>query len=148
MGVCIYDEFYFSGNKMKELKSREYPVIDSKIIDNIIVLSIQVTRYRVALNTGLFYKEQDSIIFLCRYRRDREESSSMCREMRVKTKKLTGHGDTLIVGTLLNGVLGLNFSRQHKRPMLACRGIARSCNIDRKHLLRMAQDILVKKPRT
>ena len=49
-----------------------------------------------------------------------EEGSSIkiAVEMRgVKTKKLTGHGDTLIVrGPYCTGVLGLNSLRQHKMP--------------------------------
>lgn len=162
MGVCIYDEFYFSGNKMKGVReSREYPVIDSKIIDNIIVLSIQVTRYmsRALKQPGsyIFIRNRDSDHFfdvpISIMDSDEEGSSiKIAVEMRgVKTKKLMDHGGTLIVrGPYWNGVLGLNSLKttQNAGCLVFARGIAQAPAIlTIKHLLRNGNimDIIVNK---
>lgn len=162
MGVCIYDEFYFSGNKMKGIReSREYPVIDSKIIDNIIVLSIQVTRYmsRALKQPGsyIFIRNRDSDHFfdvpMSIMDSDEEGSSiKIAVEMRgVKTKKLADHGGALIVrGPYWNGVFGLSSLKttQDARCLVLARGIAQAPAIlTIKHLLKNGNivDVVVNK---
>ena len=162
MGVCIYDEFYFSGNKMKGVReSREYPVIHSKIIDNIIILSIQVTKY---MSRAL--KQPGSYVFIRNKGRDyffdvpisimdSDEEKSLIKiavEMRgVKTKNLADHGGTLIVrGPYWNGILGLNSLKttQNAGCLVVARGIAQAPAIlTIKHLLRNGNiiDIVINK---
>ena len=73
MGVCIYNDFYFSGNRKKEIRrSQEYPVIDSKIINNNNVLTICVTKYMArSLNqtgSNIFVRNKhDDHFLMCQY---------------------------------------------------------------------------------
>jgi NAD(P)H-flavin reductase len=162
MGVCIYDEFYFAGNKKKGVReSREYPVVGSKVIGTIIFLTIKVTRYmaRVLKQPGsyVFIRNKHSDYFF-----DVPISIMDCDEEKsvikiaveicgVKTKKLTDHGGTVIVrGPYWNGIFGLNALKttQNARCLVLARGIAQAPAIlSIKHLLKNNNvvDIIVNK---
>jgi len=59
-GVCIYNDFYFLENKRKDTRiPQEFPIVDSKIIDDIIILSIKVTKYMARV-----LKQPGSYIFV------------------------------------------------------------------------------------
>ncbi|HZK57822.1 MAG TPA: sulfide/dihydroorotate dehydrogenase-like FAD/NAD-binding protein [Clostridia bacterium] len=162
MGVCIYDEFYFSGNKKKEVREpREYSVVDSKIIGKVTVLSVQVTKYmaRVLNQPGsyVFVRNKDSNYFFdvpisimdC----DQEKSLiKMAIEARgIKTKKLMEHGGTIVIrGPYWNGIFGLNALKttQDAKCLVLARGIAQAPAIlPIKHLLKNNNvvDIIVNK---
>lgn len=162
MGVCIYNDFYFSGNKKKEArKSQEYHIVDNKIIDNIIILSIRVTKYmaRALKQPGsyIFIRNKHSNHFF-----DVPISIMDCDEEKllikiaieirgVKTKKLMDHNGTLIIrGPYWNGIFGLNSLKttQNARCLVLVRGIAQAPAIlSIKHLLKNNNivDVIVNK---
>lgn len=162
MGVCIYDEFYFSGNRKKEMrKPQEYYVVDSKIIDGTIILSIQVTKYMARA-----LKQPGSYIFIrnrySNYFFDMPISIMDCDEEKslikiavkihgVKTKKLMNHdGIVTIRGPYWNGIFGLNALKttQKARCLVLARGIAQaSAILPIRHLLKNNNivDIIVNK---
>lgn len=162
MGVCIYDEFYFAGNKKKGVReSREYPVVDSKIIGKVIFLTIKVTKYmaRVLKQPGSYVfirnKHSDYFFDVPISIMDCDEEKQLIKiamEIRgVKTKKLIDHGGTVIVrGPYWNGVFGLNALKttQNSRCLAVARGIAQApAVLSIKHLLKNNNvvDIIVNK---
>lgn len=162
MGVCIYNDFYFAGNKKKETRnSQEYTIVDSKIIDGIIILSIQVTKYmaRALKQPGSYVfirnKYSDHFFDVPISIMDCDEERSLIKiavEIRgIKTKKLIDHGDTVIIrGPYWNGIFGLNSLKTTKnaRCLVLARGIAQAPAIlSIKHLLKNNNvvDIIVNK---
>ncbi|MFW5648584.1 MAG: sulfide/dihydroorotate dehydrogenase-like FAD/NAD-binding protein [Candidatus Alkaliphilus sp. MAG34] len=162
MGVCIYDEFYFSGNKKKEVREpKEYSVIDSKVVGRVMVLSIQVTKYmaRVLKQPGSYVfvrnKHSDYFFDVPISIMDCDEEKSLIKmaiEARgIKTKKLMDHGGIIIVrGPYWNGIFGLNALKttQDAKCLVLARGIAQAPAIlPIKHLLKNNNvvDIIVNK---
>lgn len=139
-GVCIYNDFYFLGNKRKDTRTaREFPILDSKVIDDIIILSIQVTKYmaRVLKQPGSYVfvrnKNNDYFFDVPISIMDSDEEKSLIKiaiEVRgVKTKKLMGYGDTIMIrGPYWNGIFGLDHLKITKddRCLVLARGIAQA----------------------
>ncbi len=140
MGVCIYDEFHFLENQKRDTrKPEEYPIVDSKIIDKVIILSIRVTKYmaRALKQPGSYVfirnKHKDYFFDTPMSIMDCDEEKSIIKiaiEVRgVKTKNVFNHGDTLIIrGPYWNGIFGLNFLKTTKnsRSLVLARGIAQA----------------------
>ncbi len=140
MGVCIYNDFYFLDNKRKDTREpEEVPIVNSKIIDDIIILTLKVNKYmaRVLKQPGsyIFIRDKHSnhyfdipiSIMDC----DEEESTiKIAIEVRgVKTKKILKHGDSLIIrGPFWGGIFGLNNLKTTKdsKCLVLVRGVAQA----------------------
>lgn len=139
-GVCIYNDFYFLKNQRKDSRTpQEFPIVDRKIIDEIIVLSIQVTRYLVRV-----LKQPGSYIFVRNKHKDYffdvpisimdcDEEKSLIKiavEVRgTKTKSLMEHMDTIMIrGPYWNGIFGLDALKttKNEKCLVLARGIAQA----------------------
>ncbi|QUH20734.1 sulfide/dihydroorotate dehydrogenase-like FAD/NAD-binding protein [Alkaliphilus sp. B6464] len=139
-GVCIYNDFYFSENKRKDTRTaQEFPILDGKVVNDIIILSIQVTKYmaRVLKQPGSYVfvrdKNNDYFFDVPISIMDSDEEKSLIKiaiEVRgVKTKKLMGYGDTIMIrGPYWNGIFGLDYLKTTKndRCLVLARGIAQA----------------------
>lgn len=136
MGVCIYNNFHFLGNKRSDLRRpEELTIVNSRLIGKILVLTIRVTRHMArSLNQPgayIFLRNKNDKYFF-----DAPMSVMTCEpdkslikiaiEVRgVKTKKILQHGETISVrGPYWNGIFGLDLLKKSKN--LKCLVLARS----------------------
>jgi len=140
MGVCIFNDFHFLENKRKDTRiPQEFPILDTEVIDNIIILSIQVTRYmaRVLKQPGSYIfvrnKHSDYFFDVPISIMDTDEEKSLIKiaiEIRgVKTKKLTGSDNTIMIrGPYWNGIFGLDHLKTTKNDkcLVLARGVAQA----------------------
>jgi len=140
MGVCIYNDFYFLENKRKDTRvPQEFPILDREYIDNIIILSIQVTKYmaRVLKQPGSYVfvrsKHSDHFFDVPISIMDSDEEKSLIKiaiEIHgVKTKKLMNQDHTIMIrGPYWNGIFGLDHLKKTKndRCLVLARGVVQA----------------------
>lgn len=161
-GVCIFQDFYFSENRKKEMrKTQEFPIVEQKLFKNAIVLSILVTKYLASTlkHPGSYIlirnKCDESYFDIPISILDCDEDNLIIKiaiEVRgIKTKKLLDLGQTILIkGPFWNGLTGIdNLKRtQDEKCLVIVRGIAQAPSILAiKHLLKNNNkvDILVNK---
>lgn len=139
-GVCIHNDFYFLENKRKDTRiPQEFPIVDSEIIDNIIVLTIHVTKYMArSLNQPGSYvfirnKHNDYLFdtpISIMYADEEKSLIKIAIEVRgVKTKKIMDHNDTLMIrGPYWNGIFGLDQLKTiaNEKCLILARGVAQA----------------------
>jgi len=139
-GVCIYNDFYFLENNRKDTRTpQEFQIIDKEIIDDIIILSIKVTKYlaRVLKQPGAYVfvrnKNDDYFYDVPISIMDSDEENSLIKiaiEIRgVKTKKLIEDKESILIrGPYWNGIFGLDHLKttKNEKCLVLARGVAQA----------------------